>query len=205
MKYPIFASFIVFLLVIGRAIRKNNRIQEKNEQSFWDRERKANSTRRQSLEHLNYIHIPFDTLPTNLLLENEQVQDCIETLHTLSEQKIVNLTGFSNTELKLEYGAANIALLSEYDQNYTLLVCTLQKWAELLYQSDLLTETKTVLEFAVSTHTDIGKTYYLLAKLYAQEGNTTAIQDLITTAASLSSLSSKTIVRTLKESYPHND
>ena len=39
-------------------------------------------------------------------------------------------------DLKLEYGTANINDLSQYDQNYTLLVRTLQKWAEALAAAD---------------------------------------------------------------------
>lgn len=175
----------------------------KTEKSFWDREREANNVRRKPLDNLDYITIPFSQLPCDLFSENEKFIECLTTLHILSEQKIVNLTGYSNTDLKLKYGAANITLLSEYDQNYTLFVRTLQKWADLLYEESLFRETQIILEFALSTNTDVGKTYYMLAKLYEKNGETEKIKDLVRISKSLNSANSKAIARTLEESYPY--
>ena len=57
-----------------------------------------------------------DALP-----DNERAEEYRSLLTSLSTQPVVNLTGFTNTDLKLEYGTANITCLTEYDQNYTLL------------------------------------------------------------------------------------
>lgn len=204
MKFYVLASLIIFSGVLYRAIRRSNKLQEKAEESFWGKEREANHVRRKSLDNLNYIQIPFEKLPVNVLTENETVQECLEVLHTLDTTKIVNLTGYSNTDLKLEYGTANITALSEYDQNYTLLVCTLQKWAEALQSAGYPEETKNILEFAVSTRTDISKSYYLLASLYTSSGEPQRIDDLLKTAETLRSASRNAIVRTLQESYQYN-
>ena len=76
---------------------------------------------------------------------NETIsEECKEILRSLSTQKIVNLTGYTNTDLKLSYGTANITCLTEYDQNYTLLVSTLQKWAEVLYRGGAKKECRQV-------------------------------------------------------------
>ena len=53
-----------------------------------------------------------------------KVEDYKQIILTLKDLPIVNFTGISNTELKLRYGAPNIDLLTQYDQNYTLLVRT---------------------------------------------------------------------------------
>ena len=128
MRFPIFASFIILSLVLRRVIKKNSHKEENTEKNFWSREIESNHIRKKPLDSLHYIVIPLDKLPTNILTENEIVKDCIDTLTILSKQRIVNLTGYSNTDLKLKYGTANITQLIDYDQNYTLLVCTLQKW-----------------------------------------------------------------------------
>lgn len=175
---------------------------QKKEMSFWEIEEKANNTRRKSLDGLDYIQIPLSRLPIDALPEDEPAADCVGMLRSLSEQKIVNLTGFTNTELKLEYGASNITALTQFDQNYTLLVCTLQKWADRLYDAGQTQEARTVLEFAVNTHTDVSKTYYMLARLYDADGETEKIKELIGIADSLRSVSRGPIVRTLRESYP---
>ncbi len=201
MKFPIFASFIIFILVIRHNLKKHRKSADATEKSFWQEESEANSVRRKPLDHLNYIHIPTDILSMETLTEDDRVNECMETVNALSTQKIVNLTGYSNTELKLEYGTANITVLSEYDQNYTLLVTTLQKWAESLYNAGFVTETLQILEFALSTGTDVSKTYYMLAEIYRARGEQEKIAGLIQQAETLRSINRSVIVRTLAESY----
>lgn len=89
----------------------------------------------------------------------------------MSAGKIVNLTGYTNTDLKLEYGTANINILSDYDFHYTNMVTLLQKLAELLHACSEDALAAEVLEFAVSTGTDVSRSYYLLAELYTASRN----------------------------------
>ncbi len=201
MNLPILASVIIFALVIGRAVRKHQNQQKANEESFWDRELRANSVRRKSLDNLNYIRIPLEQLPMDVMTDHERVAECIDMVRTLATQPVVNLTGYTNTDLKLEYGVANLTRLIQYDQSYTALAATLQKWADCLYEAGYLQETLQILEFAISTETDVSKTYYLLAEIYQSQGQNEKIQSLIDTASNLRSLNSSIIVRTLQESY----
>lgn len=201
MKFPVLASLFVLILVIAHNVRKQRNSKNAAEKSFWQEEAEANDVRRKPLDHLQYIHIPVDTLPMELRVEDPLVSECLDIIQSLSAQKIVNLTGYSNTELKLEYGTANITILSEYDQNYTLLVTTLQKWAELLYNAGHITETLQILEFALSTGTDVSKTYYMLAEIYRARGEQEKIAGLIQKAENLRSINRSVIARTLAESY----
>lgn len=201
MKFPFLASFIIFILVLTHRIHRQRNEEASNEKSFWERERAANSVRRKPLDNLEYIHIPTESLPMHLMEEDETVADCLNTINGLLEQKIVNFTGYTNTELKLEYGAANIDLLSDYDQNYTLLVTTLQKWADTLWNADYKKEAVSIMEFALSTRTDISRTYYKLAEYYTSNGQSEKIGLLVDTAEKLRSANKNTIVRTLRESY----
>lgn len=174
--------------------------------AFWKREEEANHTRRKSLDNLPYITIPLEELPLACHITDSEAisEECKEILRSLSTQKIVNLTGYTNTDLKLSYGTANITCLTEYDQNYTLLVSTLQKWAEALYRGGAKKECRKVLEYAVSIGTDVSHTYFLLADLYDEEGESDLKCSLIVKASGLSSLSSKVIVRTLQGSGPYS-
>lgn len=201
MKLPVLASFIIILSVISHLIRKNNRTMESEQKSFWTKEHESNSVRKKPLDDLKYITIPFDRLPEHVHPDHDTVKDCLSTLHTLSERKIVNLTGITNTDLKLTYGTANITVLTEYDQNFTLLVTTLQKWAEALYDLGAVSDAQSILEFAVSVDSDVTKTYDLLASIYNTSRNFTGIQDLMEHARGLTSSSGKIIVRKLEETY----
>ncbi len=201
MKFPILASVLLFILVLSRSIKRLNRKKEKDEKGFWEREALANSTRRKPLDNLEYITIPLEDLPVGVLADNPKIKEYLDFLKELSQKKIVNLTGFTNTDLKLEYGAPNITALMEYDQNYTLLARTLQQWADILLDAGYTSEAVTIMEFALSTHTDVSRTYYRLAEYYASIQDTPKIQNLITEAKTLRSIHKNTIIRTLRESY----
>ncbi len=203
MRMPIFTSFIMIVLLTQFAIRRSNHKEQSNEKAFWEKERKANSTRRKSLDGLNYIKIPANRLPFGALPDDKDVVFCEKTITNLIDQKIVNLTGYSNTELKLEYGAPNITNLTTFDQNYTTLVTNLQTWGLHLYNAALYEEALMVLEFAASTRTDVSGTYKLLCDMYqtklgySKEVMTKKIKALVPIAESLRSLSRDSIVEYL--------
>lgn len=198
------SSLIVFCLVIAFTNRRHKKMIEKYEKEFWDREARANNTRKKSLTNLTYISLPDYLLPEDFMPEDEEVSALLETLRELAGQKIVNLTGYTNTDLKLEYGTANITCLSEYDQNYTLLARSLQRLAEILYTNARIAEARAVLEFAVSTGTDVSHSYYLLADIYDADGEYDKKAALIEKADALRSTMKKVIVRTLQESGPYS-
>ncbi len=202
MNFPFLASLFVFLLVLGRVLKKNTRTMENEEQSFWQKERAANSVRKKPLDDLEYISIPLAQLPTDVHKEDSVVQECIEILSTLKDCKVVNLTGITNTDLKLTYGTANITALTEYDQNYTLLVTTLQKWANQLYALGDIASAETILEYAVGIRSDVTKTYLMLAEIYEKQGSSQRIQELVNAAEKLTTPSGKIILRKLQETYP---
>lgn len=200
MKFPFLASVILFTIFLRKLLGREDTKSRQANESFWERERRANATRRQSLEHLDYITIPLEQLPLYTLNENEEVQNCIATITSLGEKEIVNFTGFTNTDLKLEYGAANITKLMHFDQNYTLLVRTLQKWAALLYENGFAKEAMILLEFAVSTRSDISASYSLLCKIYHEFNCTEKITDLLTVANKINAPAKEKIVRIVQES-----
>lgn len=199
MNLGFLASFIGFILIISFSMKRQKNRNLAKENAFWERERRSNSVRRKSLDGLDYISIPLDQLPTHLLDDNPTVQECIDIISNLSSQKVVNLTGFSNTDLKLEYGTANITELTEYDQNYIILIRTLQKWADALIAAGHTKEATVLMEYAVSTNTDVSRTYYCLADYWLSQGETAQVERLIGIAEKLKSSNKNIIVKKLKE------
>ena len=199
MNFALLASSIVMVLVIAHNIKRQKKTKERAESEFWAREQKANSTRRKSLDGLNYITIPLESFPTHILQQDSDVTECINTLEALTSQKIVNLTGYSNTDLKLEYGTANITVLTEYDQNYTVLVRTLQKWADVLIENGYIKEAAVLMEFAVDTGSDVSSTYYKLVDYYASNGDEEQIRHLKGMAGALRSSNRDIILRHLNK------
>ena len=198
--FPFFASFIIFVIWLTYELKKHNRKDKKVLESFWERESRANATRRKPLDDLEYIQVPVGTLPLDCLPEDSYAAEYADVIRTLAPQKIVNFTGISNTDLKLRYGAPNIDLLSRYDQNYTVLVRTLEQLAEKYFESGLYTDAQTLLEYAVSIHSDVTGTYRLLKAIYLKNGQEEKLSALLDAADALHSITRPVIVRMLQES-----
>jgi hypothetical protein len=189
---PIFTiAMIVFIVLLKMTINKNNHTKEDTESAFWERERRANFTRKQDISTLDYITIPLDKFPLNLGTESENA------LKELSGAKILNLTGISNTDLKLTYGVANLEALTEYDGNFTRLVQALASYGKELADAGQTADAQTVLEFAVSIHADSKQIYTQLAELYRDGNHPEKIADLITSAEELISISKTGILAAL--------
>jgi len=202
MKFPILASFLVFIVIVAIFNKRTTNIHRKRNEEYWQRERQSNFVRKKTLDNLEYISIPFSSFPMEVAADDEIITACYRDLESLRDEKIVNFTGYSNTDLKMEYGTANITVLSQYDQNYTLFVRTLQSWGSRLYELGYKDEALIVLEYAIATRTDISGTYYLAASIYQEKGQPEKIKHLLFVADTLQSAMKGPLVRTLKESYP---
>lgn len=168
--FPFLATFIIFCLVLTFYIRKNDAAQQKVQDDFWEKERQANTVRKKDISKLDYITIPFEKIPVKLetSTENEFFQ--------LAEKPMLNLTGISNTDLKLEYGTANLAALSEYDLNFTNFVTILPDYTSELLEAGEVDTAQMLLEFAVSVKADSRKIYKQLSEIYTQNNQLDKIQ-----------------------------
>lgn len=198
MKMPFFTLFVLFVIWFTIKLKLSYKENRKSKEAFIERETAANNTRKQSLDDLDYITIPLSKLPFYDETDKE-ISQIQETIKSLSNKKIVNLTGISNTDLKLTYGAANLNDLTEFDRNFTELARTLNKWGKLLYENNCVNDARTVLEFAVAAKTDISGTYTLLADIYSSTGDESHIHELINEANKLESLTKNSIIRKLND------
>lgn len=213
MRLPIlFLTFIWFCLWLGIKFRSNRSKADRAEQSFWDKEREADFARVRPLDDLAYVTVDLNALPYERLIDDAVAQDAAESIRALAKERIVNLTGISNTDLKLQYGAANLEALSSYDQNFTALVTALQKWARALLDAvassteeltrDLHDDARTLLEYAVSVGTDISASYRDLADLYIRtlprDDARTQIEALLKKAEGLNSMTKSRLVQDLQ-------
>ena len=147
--------FIILIVVIQLKLHKKS---DKNSISdFLDRETKANSTRKKDISNLNYITIP-DSLPL-INTEDSNILRAYDVINSMRNRKIVNLSGMSNTDIKLEYGVANLPVLTEYDDNFTTLVRALNTAGTGLIKAGHTKEGCEILEYAILNGSDIKATY----------------------------------------------
>lgn len=173
--------FFIILLSVFALLRNrsSNSFQEKQD-AFWEKERQANLSRKKDISDLDYIQIPMDTFPIGQFTDDTLAR-LEATLKALSSQKILNLSGISNTDLKLAYGAANLPVLSECDANFTVLARTISAYGSRLAELDHCKEAILVLEFGVACRTDVSTNYILLHKLYEECGQTAQADELAET------------------------
>lgn len=193
--------FIICLTVIVgfaafRAIAFQNKKSKRAMAEFWDRENKANSVRRADISNLDYITFNLDKLPINEA-SNLGFSDICDELGKLSDKKFLNLAAYTNTDLKMMYGPANLDTLSEYDNNFNQLMRLLNKLSKELVKIENITLAKQVLEYSISLGSELSSDYEMLGSIYYNENDLTAFQKLEEQAENIESLSKNLIINKL--------
>ena len=132
---PTILIFILLSFALLRfTMRNTDKIEQKKNEAFWEKERQANNTRKQDISDLPYIDLAKAALPYDTDESDIEIRAAREGIKKMADAKILKLTGISNTDLKLAYGAANLNFLSACDENYSRLVRLLNKWGRLLFE-----------------------------------------------------------------------
>lgn len=248
---PILFGLTLIIIVFLYFSKSRGENAKKKSQEFWQKERDSQFVPKKDISSLDYITIPYDSLPfcyckpgtgvpvkhsggvasdsapeefsdasgafsvlsgdigsANVSYERalefrapyvEELASVEQEICALSDSRILNLTGISNTELRLTYGTANLDPLTAYDQNFTTLIRALQKWGTLLASAGKQKDAVTVLSYAVSIGSDIAATYALLARLYKEQGDYHKIEELKESAEALTTLMKPSILRDLEQ------
>lgn len=189
---------LIMIFIVAFLRKRATRTQNDVDERFWNRENQANNTRKQDISNLPYINIPLDKFPIGIYPE-PQIKEAESLLVSLSSQKILNLSGSSNTDLKMQFGAANLDFLSECDENFTALCRAVVSYAEALYDLEHKAEAQTVLEFGISCGSDASRNYILLGKIYQEQQMFSQLETLTESARKLSSPMKVSIVNHLEE------
>ncbi len=197
MNLVIFASFMLFGVWLTFQLRKSRNLNEKAAVDFWENENMANSVRKKELEDSDFVKFPFDKLPTVESFSPDPVPECYTMLKELSDKKMVNLNGISNTEVKIRFGTANISILTEYDANYENFVKNIYLLCQHLYDIDRKEEALMLSEETILTGTDSLSHYKLIIQIYREQGNFAGISWLRENAEKIRGITKGAILRAL--------
>lgn len=195
---PLFTTIVVVAGFIFVFMKITFEKPDNGIRSFFEKERRANTTRPRPLDDLPFIKVPVDSIPSPENAVNERCASLTQEIKLLSERKIVNLTGISNTDLKLSYGAANLPILSEYDQNFTSLCKAIFDLGCEYKNAGHPDEAISVFNVGISVGTDISGNYTTLAEMYAEKGLYVEIQRLINCAGNMRSLTKNSTIAKLQ-------
>lgn len=195
---PLVIIIVVLFVLMRIDSNKANKKANEQKQIFWNKEYKSNETRKMDVSSLPYIKIPLDELPIKTTTD-QSLLALQHSIINMSKVSILNLTGISNTDLKLQYGVANLTFLSECDNNYTLLVNSIYKWGSYLYEIGHIDDARIVLEYGLKCNTDISKHYILLATIYKEQNTPNKLDILLDSISNLNTLKKETIHNSVKE------
>ena len=193
--------FIIILIVIQLYLKKSTRSGSERSKKYWEREQKANSTRKQDISTLNYIKWD-DSLPAidnsltlaDILNNSPEALKAYNNIQTLKTQPMLNLSEYSNTDLKLKYGVANLDTLTQYEDNYTSFIKSLSELGHILIEHKDISDATAFLEYAVRIGSDIRLTYTALYSLYSEAENASKIRQLRQYASIIKSVNKDLIV-----------
>lgn len=192
--------FLIVLLfwgafVVARGISRSKQVTSRNTRSFWEQESKANQVRKADISQLAYIVLDLSLLPMDALVSS--LSHRAKELESLASEKIINLSMYTNTQLKLMYGPANLEALSYYDGNYLKLIRLLNSIGKELIELGNVSAAKEFLSFSLSIGSDISETFTLLAEIYKSKGHDNDIDLLIKVAENLDTINKSSIINKL--------
>lgn len=202
----IFFSVFILVYIIARVIAFSNQKIEKANKQFVERESRANSVRRQDISKLDYIAIPYDSLPLDVPNDSPFIT-YVNDIKELADKRILDLSAYTNTDLKLMYGPANLDELTICDNNYTTLIRSLDKIGNGYIELGDTDSAMKILEYSVEIGSDITSTYVSLGNIYAELHLTDKLKSLIKSADKIKSITGPNIKAKLKaiQSNSHKD
>ena len=105
----------------------------------------------------------------------------------------------TNTDLKLKYGVANLEALTEYEDNYTLLIKNLAVLGHILKEQDDITDATHYLEYSIRIGSDIRSCYADLKDIYISQNHTEKVDKLRQYASMIKSVNKELIINLLND------
>lgn len=194
----ILPSFLVFTAWLSYELKKAEKKNKKGLKDFLETETLANNTRKQDISDLDFVLFDASSLP-EYDGSNKELLAQQKKLLSFEGKQLLNLSAYSNTELKLKYGAANLEVLSTADVNFINFSRELLKYGELLYQEGLKDQALFVLEYGIEIGTDLSRHYSLLADLYEETQDLSKLISLKEKAEQIHTLMKDSIVEDLNQ------
>lgn len=203
MSFPVmFIWFLIAIFIFRHHMKKNSKATDEAHKKFWDKEEASLVVRKKDLEEKDFLHPALDP---SLQREEDYFKALDDPslfrqqtfLFTLLDKNMVNFAHISNTDLRLQYGTANLTIIEAYEDNYNNYIRTLYRLAKGLYEKGETELAQTYLEEGIRIGTDISGHFMLLAKIYKAQGNMEAIETLLDNAHHLESLTKNALIAEL--------
>lgn len=170
--------FCVFAAWLSARQHKIQNQEDKTSEDFWERERRANATRKKDISQLPLLKVQDTEIP-DISSDDEAISLYIGLLRENIKQPMIDLSSYSNTDLKLAYGVGNFKTLSDYDENYHGFLQNLENLALAYRKKELYEPAAQSYELALACGSVRAADFTDLAQMYKTLGETEKIKALI--------------------------
>lgn len=171
--------FCIFVAWLFYEQRKAKRIEEKMSKNFWARETEANQTRKKDISHLPLVEVDESEIPI-VSTSDETVLYYIGQLQKIIKEPMLDLSEYTNTDLKLAYGVGNFKTLSDYDEKFNSFLVNLTNLARAYSRAEFYKEAKDTYQMALHYGSRKVNDYTELADVYLKLDQPEQITQLIT-------------------------
>lgn len=199
---PVFIIiFLIFIAWTQYEMKKGDKAARKAEEEFLAREYEANHTEKKDISDLTILRFEEDIIPVpeeGTVSESDDITGYINSLRNLIHEPMMDLSSYSNTDLKLTYGTANFTLLSSYDANYTSFLMLFTNLARAYERREMYDLAEKSYRAALTAGSIKLNDYTGLAKIYLKTDNPAAITALIEEVQASDIVRKEGIVEALK-------
>lgn len=155
---PCLMAVITFVLILAARISYLKKREAEDKRAFWEREREADKAPTRDITDLPYINIPIDKFPLDKA-ENEEELSAVKKIRELTGNGILNLSDYTNTDLKLMYGPKNLDRLKACDENFLTMEKNLLTLSDARIAAGDFINALIYLEFLSSCRSDLSSVY----------------------------------------------
>lgn len=188
----IFAGWLIY------EQRKSQRADEQATEDFWSREARANSTRNKDFSDLPFLRVKESDLPV-IPTDDETITYYIGLLRENINQPMIDLSSYSNTDLKLAYGVGNFKTLSDYDENYNTFLLNLTNLARACHRAGLYEPAAETFRLALQFGSRKTADYTWLAETYLKMGQPGQVRTMIAELEAGTHPRKESVIKALRE------
>lgn len=161
----LFVCFLIFVLWLHYEKRKSNRKEAQASREFWKREDEANRTRNKDISQLPLFHLEKEAVPLPETDDENTIYNQKQVLESL-KQPMMDLSQYTNTDLKLAYGVGNFKTLSDYDENFNDFLKNMSNLGNSYYKINLYAEAETIFRLCLDNGSRKNSDFKALARVY---------------------------------------
>lgn len=174
--------FVIFIAWTQYEMKKSSKQNQAVEDAFWAREYEANHAPKQDISGLPLLHFDESILPLppeGMFSETDDITGYLKELRRLLKEPMIDLSEYTNTDLKLAYGVGNFKTLSDYDENYSSFLLLLTNLARGYERRELYDLAEQTYRVALECGSIKLQDYTGLAEVYLAKDDPAAVSALI--------------------------